>query len=236
MRDVSFIPIDGKEELVIATDCAGAIGEKPEDEVKVPLEVVSYYTARVAMMECVSVGATPFAVVLQNFAGDDSWEKIKGGIQQACSELGLQNIKITGSSESNFHFKQTAIGISVLGKVDSEEKRIAITPPTARFAVIGKPLVGNEVIEQANDVLSLSLFHSLLDFTYEMIPIGSKGIAYELNELMKDNELQATNIKSTLALTKSAGPATCALISYHEKMEPKIKELVGHLFFRINLV
>lgn len=236
MRDVSFIPISGKEELVIATDCAGAIGEKLEDDVKVPLEVVGYYTTRVAMMECVSVGATPFAIVLQNFAGDDYWEKIKGGIQQACTELGLQNIKITGSSESNFHVKQTAIGISILGKVDSEKKRIAITPPTARFAVIGKPLVGDEVIEQTNDVLSLSLFQSLLDFIYEVIPIGSKGIAYELNELLKDNDLQAADIQSTVSLTKSAGPATCVLISYHEEMEPKIKELAGSLFFKISLV
>lgn len=236
MRDVLFLPLYDNTELVMAADGSAAIGEKEMDAVHVPYDVVAYFAARVALMEVLSVGAKPHAVVLQNFVNDEAWETLCSGIRRTCDELRI-DVSIVGSSESNFSTLQSAVGITVVGTVQTEQKRVGITPPDAKFAVIGEPLVGDEVLKRKERMLSLSLFRKLLNQTgiYELVPIGSKGIAYELQQLLHDNGLSASSCSCVLPLSASSGPATSLLISYHSHIEAEIKKMAKDLFFPLEL-
>jgi hypothetical protein len=231
MRDVIFQRINEETDLVISIDSSGGIGLKESDIVKVPNEVVGYYTARVALMENMSVGGEPFALLLQNFTGDAAWDAYKLGAEKALQELHLPSIPILGSSETNSSLLQSAFGVSILGRVS--QKRVN-TPEGAYFAVIGNPLVGEEVVKQEEKVLPLSLFHSLLSVfgIYEIVPIGSKGIQYEWKLLCERSELKLASCHSTdgIDLEKSSGPATSILISYDSSMEAIIKK-IAHTYF-----
>jgi hypothetical protein len=234
LRDVIFGRVDEETELVISTDSSGGIGVKENDIVNVPNEVVGYYTARVALMENMSVGGEPFSILLQNFTGDESWDAYKSGVEKALNELSLSSLSILGSSETNFSLLQSALGLSVVGKVS--EKRM-YTPKGANFAVIGSPLVGEEVVKQEGKVLPLSLFRSLLSVggIYEIVPIGSKGIQYELNSLLERSELKCNQYycKDGINLDKSSGPSTSVLISYQPSKEDSIKRIARTYFHRL---
>ncbi|WP_078413030.1 hypothetical protein [Priestia abyssalis] len=232
MRDVLFLPLGEKEELVIAADNIGAIGEKECDNVSVSYKEVAYYSLRVAMMEILSIGAHPLSVTISDFNGESAWHLYEQGIESVCHELGLEPITIVGSSETNFSLMQSAVGFTLIGKVKKEEKRMARTPRNASFAVIGSPLVGEEVLEQSEKILPLSLFRKLLseEGVYELIPVGSKGIGHELHVLRQLNGHDFSLGSVDLPLDKSAGPATCVVISYKVERESVIRELCGELF------
>jgi hypothetical protein len=232
MRDVLFVPFANGMELVVAADGSAAIGEKEKDLVNVPYDIVAYFTARVAFMELLSVGAEPYAVVLQNFVADQAWELLCRGIRQTCEELRI-DIPITGSSESNFSTIQSAVGVTAIGTIERDKKRIAITPKGAKFAVIGEPLVGDEVLKRKERIIPLALFSQLLKqpHIYEIVPIGSKGIYYELQQLLQANGLAFSSCSCALPLFASSGPSTSILISYHPCVEGEVKKLAKDLFF-----
>ena len=116
MRDAMIIPVGHDESLVITSDNSGSIGMKELDAVKVSYETVGYCSFRSAVMECMASGAVPIAVIIQNFCGDDDWNDIVSGVQKGLAEIEIEDIQITGSTESNFPLKQSAIGINVIGK------------------------------------------------------------------------------------------------------------------------
>ncbi|MBB6175496.1 hypothetical protein HNQ82_000306 [Anoxybacillus tengchongensis] len=229
MRDVLCVPLDEQHELVFATDCSGGIGLKQYDVVHVPYDVVGYYGARVALMELLSIGATPNAFILQNFVDDRSWGALVTGVEQTMAELQL-SLSVTGSSESNIPLMQSAVGFVAVGTVGKTEKRINVTPTDACWAVIGEPLVGEAVMHKKDRMIPLSLFRMLLhiDGVYEMIPIGSKGIWHEWKLIHGDK-----SIHCPLPLHASAGPATCVLVSYHRKNAPLLQSLAQTLFYPI---
>ncbi|KQC46965.1 putative alpha-ribazole-5-phosphate synthase CblS for cobalamin biosynthesis [Geobacillus stearothermophilus] len=232
MRDVLFLPLTEGRELAIAVDGSAAVGDKPGDTVHAPAETVAYFAARVALMELLSVGAEANAVVLQNFMGDDRWEALCRGIERVCHELSLR-LPVTGSTESNFSTVQSALGVMAVGTVAAERKRIGVTPEGAKFAVIGRPLVGPAVLAHPQWVAPLSLFVELLasPSVYELVPIGSKGIYYEWMQLSAANGRQGRACACPLPLFASGGPATSFLISYDRAAEGELRKRAGRLFF-----
>jgi hypothetical protein len=236
MRDVLWVPLQEREELVIAADGSAGIGLKEADVVEAPYETVAYFAARVALMEAMCVGGEPLAVVLQNFNGDERWAALCAGVREALRELGL-DVPLVGSSESNMPTLQSAVGVTVLGKVQTERKRVRRTPRDAKFAVIGEPLVGADVLKRRDRVLPLSLFRQLLlrDDIFELVPVGSKGIAYELKQLLSDNGIPASTFASPLPLDVSSGPATSLLVSYRPEAEREIRECAKSYFFPIEI-
>jgi len=237
MRDLIFLPLNETEELVISSDCAGGIGLKEEDIIKAPYDIVGYYAARVAFMELMSIGAAPMAVILQNFVHDEAWNELLRGVKQVISELGAC-VGITGSTESNMPLLQSAVGLILVGKVRKREKCMAVTPHNAKFAVIGEPLVGEAVIKHGNRIIPLSVFRGLLNASgiYEIVPVGSKGILYELEQLLLHNRLATKKTMCPIPLTVSSGPATSVLISYCPQQEEKIKQIAKDHFFPITFI
>ncbi len=234
MRDVQILNI-GKETLVVASDNSGAIGLKKLDAVQVPYDIVGYYTFRVAAMECYSAGAIPETVILQNFCGEESWEELVKGITKGLLELGEPNVPISGSTESNFSLVQSAVGLMVLGNRTSHAPMSAIPfLEDTKVAVIGLPLVGNEVIEQEAEVAPLRLVKELSQLDdAALLPVGSKGILYELNRLFSNRTFLKSEVNSVVNLEKTSGPSTCFLIAFPVDKEHKVKELSGYYYHEL---
>lgn len=234
MRDVQLLKM-GKETLVVASDNSGAIGLKKLDAVKVPYDIVGYYTFRVAAMECYSAGAIPEAVILQNFCGEDAWEGLVKGITKGLFELDVPDIPISGSTESNFSLVQSAVGLTVLGKRTSDATMSAIPfLEDTIVAIIGVPLVGNEVIEQETKVAPLQLVRELSQLAeVVLLPVGSKGILYELNRLFSNRSFFIEEVNCEISLEKTSGPSTCFLIAFPADKRDMVKELSGHYYHEL---
>lgn len=221
-NDALLIPFNDYGELIITSDNSGAIGLKKLDEVKVPYEVVGYFAFRVAYMDCVAAGGEPLSVIVMNFNGDEAWVPLQRGINQALEQLEMIHLPMTGSTESNFTLQQSATAITMIGKMSKPTISEKITVDD-RIAIIGKPLVGNEVIDNEVDIAPLSLFQwcSKQDEILTIIPVGSKGIANEFA-----NKFPGINVSFSkeINVEKSSGPSTCFIIIYKKEFHPVIKE------------
>lgn len=235
MRDVLTIPFHGAEDiLIIASDNSGAIGMKQKDAVHAPYELVGYSSFRVAVMECMAAGGEPFSVVLHNFCGNEPWKALIRGINRGLHELNLENIPITGSTESNFAMLQSAIGLVVLGKKASGKTTELTYSDQLQFAVIGLPLVGNEVVEHDEQMVPLAIFHAACRLSDVMVwPVGSKGVLFELNQMFPD--VAFSNVAANLDVFKSSGPATCFISAYQKDQEENLKKLAGGLFHPLHI-
>ncbi|MGG0717848.1 AIR synthase related protein [Robertmurraya massiliosenegalensis] len=221
MRDALIIPINDKDSLVITTDNSGGIGLKEQDHVKVSYDTVGYFSFRVAVMDCLAAGARPIAVTIQNFCGEQEWDELVSGVQKGINELESGDIRITGSTESNFPLLQSAVGLNVIGMRSSTNRMIE----SSGVALIGLPLVGNEVMESTDQVAPLSLFYQLsMREDVSVWPVGSKGIAYELQRLDLIKECR------DLDFQKSGGPATSFLLLYPKEKESELAQLSGRYF------
>ncbi|ALX48553.1 hypothetical protein [Lentibacillus amyloliquefaciens] len=229
MNNVVILPLTAEKELVIASDNSGGIGEKRHDAVGTSNTVVGRFACRVAVMECLAAGGAVQAVVMQNFTSDEAWLDYKHGAEQVLDELDLAELPITGSTESNFPGLQSGLGLTVIG-TRSIRKTSDFSGQEA-FAVIGTPLVGQDVLEQPEKVAPLWLFQHLsrLETVKALLPIGSKGVAAAWR-----NWTQRTNqLDCVLDLEKSAGPATCFLIAFDKGNETKLREIAGSYFHRL---
>ncbi|KMM36723.1 hypothetical protein [Guptibacillus hwajinpoensis] len=236
MRDATVIPL-GDQYLVIASDNSGGIGRKEHDIVQVPYDLVSYYSFRVAVMECLSLGATPSSVVMHNFCGDSEWATLVSGVERGIREIGLSDTTITGSSETNMPLLQSALGVVVIGKKETNELA-DIRIGELKFAVIGEPLVGEEVVSQESVIAPLLLFRWMCEQegVRGVIPVGSKGILYELNQLVSSSvHIEEEMVTVDLDLHKSAGPSTCFIVAYDEAVHEQVKDEAGSHFYQIEV-
>lgn len=231
MRDIVTIPFNDVDSLIIACDNSGAIGMKDQDHVHVPYETVAYYAFRVAAMECIAAGGEPISVVLHNFCGNEPWDELVSGIEKGLRELKLSDVRITGSTESNFSLLQSALGLVVLGKKATVQFTEYVFSKHLKLAVVGLPLVGNEVIEQKDHVAPLSIFQEVSMIQNALVwPVGSKGILYELNQMFPNEELSQEMVVTSVDILKSAGPSTCFLAVVQPEQQEALKKITGSLF------
>lgn len=231
ISDVVIIPISPQHELVIASDNSGAIGMKSLDEVRVTNEVTSYYACRVAYMDFIRVGGIPKAIVIQNFTGDCAWQEYEVGIKRFLEETNSPELPITGSTESNFVTVQSGIGLTIIGIRDKHRGKRQKLNGTELFAVIGKPLVGKQALDQREHIAPISLYEQFaqMDEVIDLLPVGSKGIAAEWRKLTKkDNKLACE-----LDIEQSGGPATCFIIAYNEENGEKLKQIAEGYFYHL---
>src|SRR5699024_3253860 len=171
------------EELVVASDDSGSFRENAFDEISVPDDSVGYPVFRVADRECAAAGVVPFAIIMHNDNGDDVWGSLINGMRRGFTELRNQELPITGSTESNFTLKQSATSMTILGKRPRKEVDRRFNRH-CHVAIIGKPLVGNEVLAEPESVAPLWLFQWFCeqDEVLGIIAVGSKGILSELKK------------------------------------------------------
>lgn len=230
-RDLSIVEIDQEKVLVIACDSAGGIGPKKDDALKVPGETVGRFTARVALMEVLAVGAKPISIVnTLAVEFDPTGKQILQGIIQEAAKLGLdQSIKINGSTEENFETMQTGIGVTIIGIVEKKLLKMASSQVNDMLIAVGLPMVGGEVLANEDQLVDLTDLLELLKIqdVHEILPVGSKGLTYEANLLAKMSNLKCSLYPNTkIDLNKSAGPATTILVSIPEAAIDQVKEKI----------
>lgn len=219
-RDLTLVPTGADEVLVIACDSLGGIGTKLHDTVQVSAEVVGRLITRVPLMEVMAAGARPFVVInTLSVEMHPTGGEILVGMRQEIEAAGLATeIMVTGSTEENVPTCQTALGVTVIGKAKRGILRLGKAQRGDSVVCIGLPKVGNEVLD-GEAVPDIPLLQKLLalPWIHEILPVGSKGILYEAEQLAAgaSAELQL-QFDPGLDILKSAGPATCLLIALDE--------------------
>lgn len=221
-RDLTLIDINDSQRLVISCDSAGGIGDKQGDVVKTSQEILGYFTTNVALMEVLSYGAKPITVVNNLCVEmDPSGIEIIKGIKRALKPLNIDcdNI-ITGSTEENIPVISTGLGITIIGLVDKKDVRVKSSKEKDLVVAIGTPKVGDMVIQdKEKTIMNVERLLKLLkmDYIKEILPVGSKGIEYELGELAETNELNYELFNEIdLDINKSAGPGTCVIATLNK--------------------
>jgi hypothetical protein len=237
MRDVLYIPGGEGDTLVISSDNSGGIGLKEADHVKVPYETVAYFAFRTAVMENLAAGGSPFAAVLHNFTGDVHWKALAEGIEQGAKEAGLEGLSVTGSTESNFSLLQSAVGLMIIGKREGRPEPAPIYTGREKLAVIGLPLVGEEVLNEKEGIAPLSLFKEISSMDgVHVLPVGSKGVLSELNQLFADKKYTLNEVDCRdLDLLKSGGPSCCFIVAFPEELEREIRMKAGSFYHRLEI-
>ena len=228
-RDLSLIDINENQKLVVSCDSSGGIGEKENDIVKTSAEVVGYFSTHVALMENISFGAKPITIInTLSVEMNDTGKRILGGIKKALEPLDLdENIIITGSTEENFPVSVTGVGITVIGIIDKNDWKKPQTNSGMLAVVVGLPKVGDEVLANKDKIMDISNLIELKkkDYIGEILPVGSKGILYELKEMTTSSNLNfALEDDIGIDLNKSSGPSTCVIISIEEDKYEKLRD------------
>lgn len=234
-RDVDLINLNEDIYLAIACDSCGGIGEKERDVVKVPPYIVGRLTSRVALMEILSVGATPKAITAGICSEPEpTGEGIITGIREELQDLAL-NISLTISTEKNMPTCQTGLGLSLIGTVKEEELRINKTKAGDKLYCVGIPKVGNEIVLGDPQIADSLLINKLLSIplVHDIIPVGSKGIKGEAGMLASFLGLKL-EWENDLAIDieKTAGPSTCVLVTVPDKLKTDCPQPI-HLLAQI---
>lgn len=211
----------GSEYLVIACDSSGGIGNKEGDQLQVDPEIAGYYAAFVPLIECMAVRGEVISLIdTLSVEMVPTGERIIHGIKKAVSEAGCLAEQITGSTEDNIETKMTGIGVTVIGKVAKERVDRPLNSANKKVYLVGKPKVGQELFEEEilgkmGEVLTLEIMQRLIrqPFIEQLLPIGSKGIVHEIQVLEKRYGHTITMDNKEIDVNKSAGPATCLLIT-----------------------
>lgn len=208
------------DHLVITSDNSGAIGQKPQDVVTVPDEVASYFSTRVALLEQLACFAIPIEIVLLNFTGQDAWQRYVMGIEHVFKEVELPIPVISGSTETNMPTLQSGFGITMIGK----QQQAPINLQGLYWYSYGRPLVGNELLANKEQVANLSEIVQVLKNkeVQQVIPVGSKGVRHELQQLGIVNESVLN--KLPYDASASAGPSTIVLLAVTEQQKSIVEK------------
>ncbi|NYB75102.1 selenophosphate synthase [Sedimentibacter hydroxybenzoicus DSM 7310] len=231
IRDITVISFDENRYLGIACDSCGGIGLKEHDVVKVAPQVTAYHTGKVVLAELMSLGFKPM-IMADGLAVEmnDTGKQLIDGFNEVLSKLKTTKVHLTGSTEENIKTVQTSMGVTCIGMCDKDKLKYKKTNKNDICLTIGMPLVGNEVINNPDKVLDIDDFEKLYlcDFIKEILPVGSRGIKAELNDLCNYNEI-AINLNEdiNIDLKKSGGPSCSALVTIEEKHIDIIRTLVN---------
>jgi hypothetical protein len=231
-RDVLLFRLGG-DIIVVSCDSCGGIGPKPLDKVRVDGYTVGRFTARVALMEALSVGAEPICLantltVEPRPAGIQIIKGIRDEVKHAQLD---SRIMMTYSTEKNISVRQTGLGVTVMGRATTKSLKVGRCRPGDVIVAIGLPHVGNEVVpaEKRRRIADTRDVRSLLNchFVNEVIPVGSQGILHETQTIAGDSNLQFTlRPHLNIDIRKSAGPATVILCACRHSHLRRLSESV----------
>jgi hypothetical protein len=208
---------DGDHTYVVACDANASVGQQPNDFLQRPPEEAGYNAAKVAVMEVLAAGASPF-LVTNTLCGplDDYGTRVVDGVRRALAEIGSGAL-VTGSDETNMRTSQTGVGVTVLGAVPTARLRLGTSRAGDLVVCLGRPKdgVGVPYTEDDEDVSGpLDVLEALAHGAHEVLPVGSRGVSYELGQLAATAGLAARPTgEVTIDLAASAGVSTCVLAS-----------------------
>jgi hypothetical protein len=219
-RDILLFEFPNNQLIVVACDSSGGIGPKPHDKVKVSGFILGKFTARAALMEVISTGATPICIVdALGVEPAPLGAEILAGIREEATLAGLNpNQAVTGSTEKNILVEQTGIGVTAIGTCQKNQLRIGTAQPDDIVVAIGLPSVGDQVLPAAGEgkIAETTDLMKLLNlgFIHEVIPVGSTGVLHEIQTLAQGAKLNyKLTEQTTVDIHKSAGPSTVLLVT-----------------------
>lgn len=240
VRDLTLVDLGQGRTMVIACDSCGGVGMKAHDVLQVSPFITGKYTARVALLEVMCTGAEVICLTSticneMDATGKDMIE----GIKEELKEAGISNVVLTGSTEENFATVVTGLGITAVGIIENKQLKVNNIKKQALLVALGQPKVGREVLEsRSQDRINYNLIKRLLKETevYEIIPVGSRGIRYEMQELARNNQLKLIiNRDTKLDIAKSGGPSTAVIAAIGKEYFNRINvdvtmEVVGEVW------
>lgn len=237
IRDLSLINIDEKRTMVIACDSCGGIGMKEGDTLKVPPYYVAKFTVRVAIMEVICAGAEIITITnaVCNEMENTGLEVIKG-IKEELKSAGISDITLTGSTEENFKTISTGIGVTAIGMCNKSKLKVNSIKEEAFIISMGIPKLGNEInLVKDDEIIDYIHIKKLVksDYVYEIVPVGSKGIAYEAETIAKNNGFKLEfNLELSVDIHKSGGPSTSIIAA----VDPQKIMYMMKSFKNVNIV
>jgi hypothetical protein len=190
-------------------------------------------TARVALMELLSTGTDPVALVATlPVEPKPTANLLIEGVKEELRSAELGNIPILFSSEKNVSVSQTGIGITTFGFTSRARLKVGQAKADDEIIAVGEPYVGKEVVRAEKnrkiadtlDVLKLRK----QPFVHELIPVGSRGTLYEARGIAKHSGLFfKSSHPQSFNLKKSAGPATVLLGLVPERNLAEAKRILG---------
>lgn len=214
-RDVTFINIDKNKSMVIGCDSCGSVGEKKLDHLQVKTELTGQLTARVCLMELISIGADLKALTV-NICNEPhpTGAAILKGIQKELYSNKLSS-EIIISTEKNMPTQMTALGITTVGIINNNDILLNRVRSGDNIYLIGIPYVGREVISNLINLPTLKHIKDILEDweVNEVIPIGSTGVEGELRKLCDEYNLSFNLSKiQGIDTQKSCGPCSAIII------------------------
>jgi len=157
------------------------------------------------------------------------------GIVMKKGELPMQYEVMVINTETLFNiyhklFKEknvTHTFVTVIGEVNKKAIRDKLPSRGQQVYLVGLPKMGQQLIEEEieghyGEIITLDWVKKISKYPQigHMLPVGSKGIRYEIETLAKTNGLGCM-LKSNLDidLDASAGPATCMLVCMYSRDE-----------------
>lgn len=200
--------------ILTSIDIASGIGVLEEDEFFVEAGTVAYFTTRVALLDILSAGGKPITTAFATSLSNNYYEEIEAGILRSLDEWqGEEKNLITGSTEDNFKPKQTSISIMITGISNKNELNWLQVNQGDKLFIIGKPLVGEQVLINKDKIINSEVFKNLIrdKSTKNLMPVGSGGAVQRINYILSKTGLKFKSSNSHLE-KKSAGPATAVLL------------------------
>ena len=230
-RDAMLVPLESEELLVMACDSCGAIGMKEQDVVRIKPYISGKYTVRVSLMEVLSLGAELKGVTV-NICNElnPTGQEILDGIKSELEECHIE-VAVRFSTEKNMTTSMTALGVTVAGVVKKNHLLLQRSFPGDLVYVVGKPKVGNEVVEDQGEIATTRILMELLklDRIQEIIPVGSSGIKGEFDKFLKFNLFDIKYVDEIpIDIHKSAGPCTAMIVICREELS--IKEQIPYCY------
>ncbi|AKP66228.1 hypothetical protein [Companilactobacillus ginsenosidimutans] len=220
-RDLTITPISDQEDIVVSCDVSAGFGNREYDIVKCSPEISVSLTLRTAMLELISYGAEPMTVVdTLSVEYNPTGKRIIAQMKKDMVEMGFPDIAINGSTEDNLDIQMTSVSVTVVGRARHKSPS---TFKNLSVFQLGNPYMGNEVLANLHsifpvrDAIDLRKNNSVVD----MIPVGSKGIEYELGVLTEthDSKLELDSHIDHDEINKTAGPSTVLLVAVDESLE-----------------
>jgi len=212
-RDLAITTFADERCIVVACDSCGAIGNKSCDILKLSPRYAAKFTTRVVLTELLCTGAKPVSITNGvSCEMHPTGEETILGIRDELINADIKDITLIGSTEENFETSMTALAITAIGTAKESELKFTQATKGDKLILYGLPHVGAEV-----DLESIGLYSQIrqllrLPGVREMVPAGSKGIAYEAEKLASINNMKINLYDTEVDYRKSAGPATCLLI------------------------